>query len=153
MTDVVSTSKRSEMMSGIRGKDTRPEMIVRQYLHSSGFRYRLHCADLPGKPDVVMRSRGVVIFVHGCFWHRHRSCRFASTPATRRDFWIDKLERNRKRDASAISELLKQGWRVAVVWECSIRHSRLNALRGLTKFVLSSERFREFSESYGPSME
>ncbi|HEL4236075.1 TPA: DNA mismatch endonuclease Vsr [Stenotrophomonas maltophilia] len=145
MADVVSASKRSEMMSGIRGKDTRPEMIVRKYLHSSGLRYRLHCVDLPGKPDLVMRGRRVAIFVHGCFWHRHCGCRYATTPTTRREFWVNKLERNRERDASAISELLTKGWRVAIVWECSIRHSRLIALRGLVSFVHSSESFHESS--------
>ncbi len=108
-------------MSGIRGRDTRPEMAVRRALFSAGFRYRLHRRDLPGAPDVALGGRKVAIFVHGCFWHRHGGCRYAKLPATRPEFWKEKLEGNTKRDARAIEALQAMGWRVFIVWECAIR--------------------------------
>lgn len=121
MTDVVDSATRSKMMSGIRGKDTKPEMIVRKALFSCGFRYRLHRRDLPGAPDIVMASRKIVIFVHGCFWHKHTNCKFAKFPSTRTEFWSTKLQGNATRDQLAISSLQSSGWRVLVVWECVTR--------------------------------
>lgn len=108
-------------MSGIRGKDTKPEMAVRRALYAAGFRFRLHRRDLPGAPDVVMPGRKVAVFVHGCFWHHHAGCRYAKMPATRPEFWKDKLGKNAERDRRNIDQLLSMGWRVLVVWECSIR--------------------------------
>lgn len=108
-------------MSGIRGKDTRPEMVVRRALFAAGFRYRLHRRDLPGAPDLVLSGRRVAVFVHGCFWHRHKECRYAKLPATRPEFWRAKLEGNAERDTRAIEALQATGWRVLVVWECAIR--------------------------------
>ncbi len=105
-------------MSRIRGKDTRPEMRVRSLLHRMGFRFRLHRKDLPGKPDIVLPAYGTVIFVHGCFWHRHPGCRFAYTPKSRVDFWLTKFQRNVERHQEVEAELEALGWRVVVIWEC-----------------------------------
>lgn len=144
MTDVVSKSKRSVMMSGIRAGNTRPEIQVRKYLHAAGFRYRLHVRRLPGSPDVVLPRYRLAIFVHGCFWHRHLGCRYAATPATRPEFWIEKLEKNRERDMRAQSELLALGWRVAIVWECSLKKSSNDSLIRLRDFIASESNFDEF---------
>ena len=123
MADVVDASTRSRMMSRIRGKDTRPEIIVRKLLHKAGYRFRLHRKDLPGSPDVVLPKLKVAIFVHGCFWHAHTGCRFAKTPSTRTSFWQEKLRRNMERDEIARQALLVLGWRVLVVWECVTKSS------------------------------
>lgn len=120
MPDVFSTAKRSEVMSHIRGKDTKPERIVRTILHKLGYRFRLHDHRLPGKPDIVLKRYRTVVFVHGCFWHRHGGCRLAYTPKTRREFWLGKLESNVKRDARVKMQLQKLGWTVIVVWECDL---------------------------------
>jgi DNA mismatch endonuclease (patch repair protein) len=122
MADIVDQSTRSRMMSGIRGRDTRPEMQVRRGLHALGLRYRLHARALPGCPDLVLSGPGVAVFVHGCFWHGHDRCRYFRVPATRQDFWKGKLRKNQERDQRNLSLLQAQGWRVAVVWECAVRH-------------------------------
>jgi len=121
MADVHTTSTRSYNMSRIRGKDTKPEMLVRQYLHARGLRYRLHTKELPGKPDLVFSGLRTVIFVHGCFWHRHEGCRYFVVPKTRTDFWLNKIGRNVANDERQQQELRNQGWRVLVVWECELR--------------------------------
>lgn len=108
-------------MSGIRAINTRPELSIRRLLFARGLRFRLHVKDLPGKPDLVFPKYEAVLFVHGCFWHRHESCRFTSTPASNVDFWMKKFKANLSRDARAIRALREQGWRVAVVWECELR--------------------------------
>ena len=128
MPDIVTPERRSRMMSGIRGRDTRPELAVRRYLHSQGLRYRLHVRDLPGRPDIVLPRHRTVVFVHGCFWHRHNGCRFAYTPKSRADFWLPKLEGNVVRDARDQRRLRDLGWRIAVVWECEVGTDRLPAL-------------------------
>lgn len=131
MVDVVSPADRSRMMSGIQGKNTKPELTVRRMLFASGYRFRLHRRDLPGAPDIVMPGRRVAIFVHGCFWHMHKGCRFAKIPATRPEFWKAKLEANVERDRRAIERLQTLGWRVLCVWECSTRDVHAAAgLRG-----------------------
>lgn len=107
-------------MSGIRGKNTRPEIMVRQALHKAGFRFRLHRKDLPGKPDLVLPKYQAAIFVHGCFWHGH-DCRYFKIPKTRTDFWMAKIASNSSRDQRDIEALRKLGWRVMIVWECEIR--------------------------------
>ncbi len=112
---------RSRNMSAIRGKDTKPEMVVRKELHRLGFRFRLHDRSLPGHPDLKLTKHRAVVFVHGCYWHRHSGCRYATTPATNREFWLDKLERNVERDREYMRELSDLGWRVAIVWECALR--------------------------------
>ena len=109
------------MMSGIRGRNTKPELQVRQWLHRQGFRFRLHQRKLPGTPDIVLPKYGVVIFVHGCFWHRHKGCRFATTPITRAEFWREKLDANTARDARDQEMLRATHWRVIVIWECWLR--------------------------------
>lgn len=119
--DVVSKQKRSAMMSGIRGRHTRPELVVRALLHAQGFRFRLHRKDLSGSPDIVLPKHRVAVFVNGCFWHRHAGCRFSTTPATRAEFWAKKFEANVLRDRRTQQELLAEGWRVLVIWECGIR--------------------------------
>ena len=109
------------MMAGIRGKDTKPEMILRKALHARGLRYRLHAADVPGRPDLVFPKYRAVVFVHGCFWHRHKGCRYATVPATRPNFWKRKFAANVKRDKDVRHRLASTGWRVATVWECALR--------------------------------
>lgn len=106
-------------MSRIRGSDTTPELLVRRYLHAQGLRYKLHDRSLPGKPDLVLPRHGVVVFINGCFWHAHH-CQKDRIPATRSDFWKDKFERNRARDARNARLLKRQGWRVLTVWECTL---------------------------------
>ncbi len=123
MADIVDQKTRTRMMSGIRGKNTKPEMLLRRGLHRAGFRFRLHRKSLPGSPDIVLPRWKAVIFVNGCFWHRHENCRFATTPATRTEFWSAKFEANVARDKRNIDALLAAEWRVAVAWECSIRNS------------------------------
>ena len=108
-------------MSQIGGKDTKPELIVRSLVHRLGYRFRLHRSDLPGKPDIVLPRHDKVIFVHGCFWHRHPRCRYTTTPRTRAAFWKAKFEQNKKRDRRATRELRKLGWDVLVVWECQTK--------------------------------
>lgn len=120
MADRLTPEQRSRNMAGIRGKDTKPEMLVRRCLHSLGFRFRLHRRDLPGNPDVVLPRWRAVVFVHGCFWHRH-GCRNSQMPTTRTEFWETKLERNAERDKEAARRLKAGGWRVFVVWECALR--------------------------------
>lgn len=121
MTDVFSKSKRSEVMSRIKGQNTKPELVVRSLLHRLGYRFRLHRTTLPGKPDIVLPRFKTVIFVHGCFWHRHKDCRFAYTPKSRTDFWLKKLESNVIRDIQVKSDLEISGWRVITIWECELR--------------------------------
>ncbi|MFT9291427.1 very short patch repair endonuclease [Gluconobacter oxydans] len=122
MADIVSPTVRSRMMSGIRGKDTKPEILLRKALHAEGFRYRLHDRKLPGRPDIVLPRWKAVILVHGCFWHGHH-CHLFRLPGTRTEFWRDKISGNRDRDDRNRQALLDQGWRVLEVWECAMRGS------------------------------
>jgi DNA mismatch endonuclease (patch repair protein) len=109
------------MMAGIRGRDTRPELLVRRYLHAAGLRFRLGATGIPGRPDVVFRGRRIALFVHGCFWHRHGGCRFATMPSTRTEFWTNKFEANKARDARVTDQLHGMGWTVLTIWECETR--------------------------------
>lgn len=120
MADIVSADVRSRMMSGIRGKNTRPELALRHALHSLGFRYRINDRLLPGKPDIVLPRWRAAVFVHGCFWHGH-DCGLYKVPATNPEFWLRKVEDNQGRDARAQTRLREMGWRVATVWECAMR--------------------------------
>jgi len=120
MADIVSPDVRSRMMSGIRGKNTRPEIVVRKEMFRRGFRYRLHAKELPGKPDIVFPRFRAAVFVHGCFWHGH-DCHLFRLPSTRPDFWKVKIERNKTNDGRAIEALLSAGWRVATIWECAVK--------------------------------
>ena len=120
MVDFLSPSERSLRMSRIRSKDTVPELALRRELHRLGFRYRLHGASLPGRPDLVLRKYKSVVFVHGCFWHRHDGCKIASIPKSNTEFWLQKFERNIARDRRVCLLLASEGWRVFVVWECEL---------------------------------
>src|SRR5258708_5264751 len=110
MIDVVDRITRSRMMSGIRGKDTRPELLLRRALHRLGLRYRLHAPGVPGRPDMVFAKHRAVVFVHGCFWHRHPGCKFATSPKSNASFWREKLDKNAKRDETNIVALMDRGW-------------------------------------------
>jgi DNA mismatch endonuclease (patch repair protein) len=128
MVDRLSTERRSWLMAQVKGRNTLPEMIVRRMAHSLGYRFRLHRRELPGSPDLVFPRRKAVIFVHGCFWHRHGGCRKATSPKSREDFWNEKFERNVARDKRVKSELERMGWKVLVVWECETRDAEKLAL-------------------------
>ncbi|MCA0300833.1 MAG: DNA mismatch endonuclease Vsr [Proteobacteria bacterium] len=121
MSDIVDKPTRSRMMAGIGGKNTRPEMALRRALHAKGLRYRLHSHRLPGKPDLLFPQFKAVVFVHGCFWHRHAGCRYATEPRTRASFWKAKFSANVARDRRVAKLLAESGWRVATVWECALR--------------------------------
>ena len=127
MADVVDKETRSRMMSGIRGKNTKPELIVRSFLHRAGLRFRLH-AKLPGRPDLVFPKYRTVVFVHGCFWHRHENCRFTTFPSSNVEFWKLKFDANVKRDKDAKAALRKLGWTVLVVWSCQTTSRKLSQL-------------------------
>lgn len=118
--DIISTEARSRLMARIGGRNTVPELAVRSTAHAMGLRFRLHGKGLPGRPDLVFRRHAAVIFVHGCFWHRH-GCKLATTPSTNRSYWLPKFERNKMRDERCIKELETLGWRVLVIWECETR--------------------------------
>lgn len=134
--DTLSPQDRSERMSLIRGKDTKPEMLVRRAVHAMGFRYRLHVSNLPGTPDLVFPRLRKAIFVHGCFWHRHAGCTLARVPKSKLDFWIPKLNGNRERDIKNNKALLRDGWRVKVIWECQTAHLE-KVQRSIERFLTS----------------
>lgn len=121
MADVHDKATRSYNMSRIRGKDTKPEMIVRRFLHANGFRYRLHVKDLPGKPDIVLPKYKTVIFVHGCFWHGHEGCKYFKLPGTRTEWWREKIGRNKENDKKTKRLLKSQGWKIIHIWECALK--------------------------------
>ncbi|ASV33059.1 DNA mismatch endonuclease Vsr [Candidatus Hamiltonella defensa] len=125
MVDVVDSATRSRMMSGIRGRNTKPEILIRRLLHLHGFRFRLHVRDLPGKPDIVLPRYHAIVFVHGCFWHGH-DCPLFKWPGTRPDFWREKIGRNQAKDNLVRESLLANGWRVGIVWECALRGAGKN---------------------------
>lgn len=129
MTDRLSPSERSSLMARVRSKNTRPELAVRKIAHCLGYRFRLHRADLPGRPDIVFPKYRLAVFVHGCFWHRHPDCRRATTPTTNTARWQEKFERNMLRDSRSTSELAVLGWDVLVIWECETRSKDIVAAR------------------------
>jgi DNA mismatch endonuclease (patch repair protein) len=134
MTDVHSKEVRSFNMSQIKGKDTRPEMLVRKFLFSNGIRYRLHDKKLPGKPDLVFPKYKKVVFIHGCFWHSHEGCKYFVVPKTRTEWWLNKLNRNKTKDAESINALKSQGWEIITVWECELKPGkREQTLKSLIK--------------------
>ena len=123
-------------MSRIKGKDTKPEILVRKFLHAQGFRYRLHDKKLPGKPDMVLPKYKTIIFVHGCFWHGHADCKYYVTPKTRTDWWLNKINGNIANNDKAIAALTAQGWKVITVWECELKHAGVeNTLAALVKNI------------------
>ncbi|AYM92572.1 MULTISPECIES: very short patch repair endonuclease [Serratia] len=133
--DIVDRKARSRMMSGIKGKDTQPELIIRGFLHAQGFRYRLHVSSLPGKPDIVLLRYKLCIFVHGCFWHRHDGCRYATKPKTRTEFWMKKFAANRQRDIQVKMQLHASGWRVFEIWECGFRKRNDDSISWLPEYI------------------
>jgi len=141
--DIVDKATRSRMMSGIRGRDTAPELIVRRGLHQRGLRYVLGGRGLPGRPDLVFPSRMTAVFVHGCFWHRHSGCRFAYLPKTRPDFWATKFSSNIARDARNEACLEALGWNVEVIWECALKVDPESLIRDLARRIRT--RGRELS--------
>jgi DNA mismatch endonuclease (patch repair protein) len=138
MADVVDPATRSRMMAGIRGRNTTPEILLRRRLHCEGFRFRLHVAGLPGRPDIVLPGRRIAILVHGCYWHRHEGCHWSTTPASNMNFWGAKFARNRERDAEVMAALRETGWRVATVWECGLRSASIDeTVRALIDWIRS----------------
>lgn len=127
--DVVDRATRSRMMSGIKGKHTKPELAVRKFLHAHGYRFRLHRADLPGKPDIVLPRFRTCIFVHGCFWHQHPGCKYAYSPKSKQDFWLPKLAKNIERDEISEKKLREMGWQVVIIWECDTKNTEILATR------------------------
>ena len=125
MADVHTTEQRSFNMSRIRSSNTKPEMLVRKFLHANGYRYKLHDKTLPGKPDIVLPKYHTVIFVHGCFWHGHSNCKYFVVPKTRTQWWTDKINRNKTNDEKAIKALKKDGWKVIEIWECRLKITKV----------------------------
>jgi DNA mismatch endonuclease (patch repair protein) len=147
MTDIVNSETRSRMMSGIRGKNTKPELKIRSELHKLGFRYRLHDKRLPGNPDIVFKRYRAVILVHGCFWHRH-GCHLFKWPKTRPEFWKKKIDRNHENDLKAFQDLQSSGLRVCIVWECAIKGANKNIqeiARTIAKWLKSNKPVLEIS--------
>ncbi|WP_085622164.1 MULTISPECIES: very short patch repair endonuclease [unclassified Pseudomonas] len=151
MIDIVNSATRSRMMSGIRGKNTSPELLIRKALHSRGFRYRIHPSELPGKPDLLLPKFNAAIFIHGCFWHGH-DCRYFKTPKTRTEFWLNKIESNKIRDQKQIKALSSLGWRVLVVWECAIRQMKSNnntaLIELISEWILSDSTNQTIAENH-----
>lgn len=146
--DIVDPARRSKMMAGIQGRDTVPEMVVRRTAHRLGFRFRLYRKDLPGRPDLVFPRYRSVVFVHGCFWHRHDGCRYAYTPRSRVRFWRDKFSQNVARDRRTEDALRSLGWQVLVIWECETRDHRMVAHR-LSRFLRAQSGRNEDSDDSG----
>lgn len=146
MTDIKNKEERSQNMAAIRSKDTKPEMLVRRYLHAAGFRYRLHDRKLPGTPDMVFPSLHTVIFIHGCFWHGHENCKYFRLPKSNEEFWRDKISRNIERDAEIHAELEKQNWNVIVIWECDLKN-KLQREETLKKIARQLSDIRHHSDS------
>jgi DNA mismatch endonuclease (patch repair protein) len=136
MVDIVEKSVRSRMMASIRGKNTKPEVMLRSYLHREGFRFRIHKKGLPGSPDIVLRKHGLVILVHGCFWHQHQGCKFASTPDDPSDEWKAKFQGTKERDIRNEKALRQLGWRVFVIWECGLTKGERRELNWLPERIL-----------------
>ncbi|UII31111.1 very short patch repair endonuclease [Fulvivirga ulvae] len=136
MADVHEPEVRSYNMSRIKGKNTKPEILVRKFLHAQGFRYGLHNRKLPGKPDLVLRKYKTVMFVHGCFWHGHKGCKYFVIPKTRTQWWIDKINKNKENDTKHVEKLKKSGWQVIIIWECELkRNERKETLDNLIETI------------------
>ena len=140
MADIFSKAKRSEIMSKISGKETKPEILVRKFLFAQGFRYRKNDKRLPGKPDIVLPKYKTLIFVHGCFWHGHQNCKKSALPQSNHEFWKDKIQKNIERDKSKQKELKKLGWKIITIWQCQIksRESVEKALKQTVKKIISN---------------
>jgi len=141
--DVVDSRTRSRMMRGIKSSDTKPELFLRRYLHSLGYRFRLHRKDLPGSPDLVLPRYRLAIFVHGCFWHRHSGCFYTATPKTRQAFWEEKFRGNVRRDNRSYTGLHALGWRVLVIWECGFKHCT-ESLADIPLMINATSQYQEW---------
>jgi len=139
MADTLTADRRSWNMSRIRGRDTDPELSLRSLLHRAGYRFRLHSRTLPGRPDIVLRRYRTAIFVNGCFWHRHTGCKYATTPSTRREFWVEKLSENVRRDQRNHQALVRLGWKVIVVWECELTASPAKVVEDIRSQLWSAD--------------
>ena len=126
MADVLTPQQRSRNMAAIKSKDTKPELLVRKFLFANGYRYKLHDKTLAGKPDIVLLKHNTIIFVHGCFWHGHKHCKYATIPKTRTEWWLNKINNNIQRDKLHTKELKKQGWQIITIWECELKKKKLN---------------------------
>lgn len=135
MSDIFSPQKRSQVMSCIQGKDTKPEIMVRLYLRIHGFGYRKNVKSMPGKPDIVLTKYKCVVFVNGCFWHGHEGCKYFVIPKTRTDWWLEKINRTKGRDVENYDQLHKEGWRVFVIWECDIEHAFEQTMNNLVNDI------------------
>jgi len=132
--DTLAPNQRSKLMSRIKGKNTSPELIVRRLVYSMGYRYRLHAKDLPGKPDLVFRPQKKVIFVHGCFWHQHKGCKYSHIPKSNLAYWKPKLQRTLNRDKAHNKKLKKEGWDILVLWDCEIKNLK-NSKKRIKQFL------------------
>ncbi|MBN8673727.1 MAG: DNA mismatch endonuclease Vsr [Chitinophagales bacterium] len=135
MTDVHSPQQRSYNMQQIRSGNTKPELLVRKFLHANGFRYKLHDKTLPGKPDIVLPRYKTIIFIHGCFWHGHTNCKYYKIPQTRTAWWLQKIITNKANDAKAVKALKKTGWKIIIVWECTLKPLKVE--KALSRILLS----------------
>ena len=145
MVDNLTPEKRSWNMSRIRSKDTRPEKTVRSLLHSLGYRFRIHNKNLPGKPDIVLPKYNALIFIHGCYWHQHKNCKYASKPKTNKDYWTKKLKANVSRDREVLQKLKLTDWKVLIVWECSLKKKETIelTLNKISHWIMSNNKFDE----------
>ena len=140
MADVHDKATSSYNMSRIKGKDTKPEMLVRRFLHAQGFRYRLHVKNMPGKPDIVLPKYKTVIFIHGCFWHGHRNCKYYVVPKTRTEWWLNKINSNIANDKNAVKILKKEDWKIITVWACSLKPKKIDkTLRQLIIYLIKNQ--------------
>ncbi|WP_081421704.1 very short patch repair endonuclease [Tardiphaga robiniae] len=147
MADIVDVSTRSRMMSAIKGRDTKPELVLRRALHALGFRFRLHRRIAASRPDLIFPKYRAAVFVHGCFWHRHTGCKYCTTPSSNLPFWSDKFSQNVQRDARNVSDLRMAGWRVGVIWECQLTaQTGDKTLDAAARWLKSDESFFESSE-------
>lgn len=149
MVDIVDSATRSRMMSNIKGRNTKPELLIRSFLHAQGFRFRIHRKDLPGKPDIVLPKYKAIIFIHGCFWHGHQNCRLFKLPGSRTEFWEAKISKNQDNDLKTKELLLNSGWRICTIWECAVRRSKKDPvalMNILTKWLSGSEQLLEIDE-------
>lgn len=140
-TDIFSKTKRSDIMSRVKSKNTKPEILIRKELHKKGYRFRLHNKNISGSPDLVLPKYKTVVFIHGCFWHQHPGCKKSTHPKQNADFWKNKLDKNIERDARVVNELKDQGWKVIVVWECAIKKDLVNAVDNIDAALRSGLRF------------
>ena len=152
MSDIHTSAQRHNNMAAIRAKDTKPEIIVRKYLWSHGFRYRVNHPRLPGKPDIVLRKYRTCIFVNGCFWHKHEGCKYFVIPKTRTEFWVNKVNRNQERDIEVKKKLASMGWHTITIWECELKPNRKHAtleslVYTLSKIFLQDNRARKYELS------